>query len=367
MRRFILFFLIIGLFGTTFIVIALPLVAQYIYGPPSPNLSTIQLYQYSAKLLWFDGILTQPGDPFVEDISFRIEIGESVSSIASRLRDIGLISNVDAFNTYLIYSGLDMSIQAGEYHLKPAMSMIDIARKFQDATPTQIRLVILPGWRMEEIAAGLSTSGLTISDVEFLTAAQTWLPGFDFLSGATTTEGFLFPDVYLLPRGISAGQLVNEMVRNFALHLSIELRDSIARQQMDVYDAVILASIVQREAVHPEEQPIIASVFLNRLKIGMRLETDPTIQYAIGYNTDQQTWWKNPLTVNDLALDSPFNTYLYPGLPPAPIDNPGLEALKAVAYPAQTPYYYFRARCDGSGYHVFAETLKQHIQNGCQG
>jgi len=367
MRRFLLFFIIIGLFGITFIVIAVPLIAQYIYGPPSPNLSTIQLYQYSAKLLWFDGILTQPGDPSAVDITFRIDIGESVTSIASRLRDAGIISNIDAFNTYLVYSGLDMSIQAGEYNLKPVMSMIDIAQKFQDSTPTRIKFVVLPGWRKEEIAAGLSTSGLTISDVEFLTAANTWLPGFDFLSGATTTEGFLFPDVYILPRGISADQLINEMVRNFALHLTLDIRDGIASQQLDVYDAVTLASIIQREAIHPEEQPIIASVFLNRLKTGMRLETDPTVQYAIGYNTAQQTWWKNPLTVNDLALDSPFNTYLYSGLPPAPIDNPSLEALKAVAYPAQTPYYYFRARCDGSGYHVFAETLEQHIQNGCQG
>jgi UPF0755 protein len=97
----------------------------------------------------------------------------------------------------------------------------------------------------------------------------------------------------------------------------------------------------------------------------MNLETDPTIQYALGYNAELQTWWKVPLSVDDLAINSSYNTYLNPGLPPGPISNPGLSALQAVAYPAQTPYFFFRARCDGSGLHNFSETFEQHLQNGC--
>jgi UPF0755 protein len=97
----------------------------------------------------------------------------------------------------------------------------------------------------------------------------------------------------------------------------------------------------------------------------MKLDSDPTVQYALGYNTAAATWWTNPLSASDLQFDSPYNTYLYPGLPPGPICNPGLSALNAVAYPAQTPYYYFRAACDGSGRHAFAQTYEEHLRNAC--
>jgi UPF0755 protein len=131
-------------------------------------------------------------------------------------------------------------------------------------------------------------------------------------------------------------------------------------------EAVILASIVQREAVVEDEQPMIASVFLNRLSIGMKLETDPTVQYALGYQEDRGSWWKSPLGLDDLAFDNPYNTYLYQGLPPGPICNPGLPALRAVAFPAQSPYYFFRAKCDGSGRHFFAVTFDEHLNNACK-
>jgi UPF0755 protein len=111
--------------------------------------------------------------------------------------------------------------------------------------------------------------------------------------------------------------------------------------------------------------PLIASVLLNRQAIGMPLEADSTVQYAQGYNQDQVTWWTNPLSSQDLLIDSVYNTYRYPGLPPGPIANPGVSALRAVAYPATTPYYYFRAACDGSGKHTFAETYQEHLENAC--
>jgi UPF0755 protein len=134
---------------------------------------------------------------------------------------------------------------------------------------------------------------------------------------------------------------------------------------LNLYKGVILASIVSREAIVEDEMPLIASVFYNRLNGGEKLETDPTVQYALGYNEAQGTWWTNPLSAADLLFDSPYNTYLYPGLPPGPISNPGLAALRAVAFPAQTPYKYFRAACDGSGRHLFAETFEEHLGNAC--
>jgi UPF0755 protein len=207
---------------------------------------------------------------------------------------------------------------------------------------------------------------MDITPDEFLAAARSAPPDLDFLPASVSTEGFLYPDIYILPRRITAEQLVGEFIRNFSLHLSIDLREGFNRRGLDVYQAVTLASIVQREAVIADERAHIASVFLNRLNAGMKLDTDPTVQYALGYNTTQNTWWTNPLSAADLQFNSPYNTYLYAGLPPGPIANPSLSALRAVAFPAETPYYFFRARCDGSGLHDFAVTFEEHLQNGCQ-
>ena len=179
-------------------------------------------------------------------------------------------------------------------------------------------------------------------------------------------EGFLFPDTYILSRTNSAEKIVNEFVRNFGLHLSIDMTNGFQKQGLTVYQAVTLASIVEREAVHDEEKPVIASVYLNRLRINMKLDADPTVQYALGYNATQGTWWTNPLSLDDLKFDSTYNTYLYSNLPPTPIANPSLKSLQAAAFPAETTYYYFRAKCDGSGYHSFAETFDEQVANGCQ-
>ena len=137
------------------------------------------------------------------------------------------------------------------------------------------------------------------------------------------------------------------------------------KQGLTTQEAVILASIIEREAVIEDEMPMIASVYLNRIKSGMLLNADPTVQYALGYNITQETWWTNPLSKEDLNAASSYNTYIQPGLPPGPICNPGINALKAVAFPAQTPYFYFRASCDGSNRHLFSETLQEHIDNAC--
>jgi len=366
MRRYIPYIIIAFIILCIAVVIFMvPSNAAQIYGPPSGRLSFLQVIQYSAKLVWDDGLLTTPLDPNAPQQSFTVQQGESVASIANRLRQSGLISEADMFRDYLIYTGFDTSIQAGNYDLSPAMSIVDIAHKMQNATSIQVPFVVLPGWRMEEIAASLPTSGLNITPDAFLAAAKKSRPGFDFLSGAASTEGFLFPDSYILPRVTTTDELIEDLVQNFDLHLTSDLRDGFDRQGLTIYQAVTLASIVQREAVHEDEAPMIASVYLNRLKIGMRLEADPTTQYALGYNTAQQTWWTNPLSMDDLKINSPYNTYVTDGLPPTPISNPGLVALRAVAFSADSSYYYFSARCDASGYHNFAQTFQEQLQNLC--
>lgn len=342
----------------------LPAHASLLYGPPASQLSISNRIEYSARLLSYGDELTTPLNASGTEQQFQVEHGESVNSIANRLEVSGFISSSQAFYDYAVYTGIDLTIQSGDFKISPTQSIIDIAQTLQKFSPADATLVILSGWRMEEIAASLSTSGLEITPEAFLAAANTPPQVLDFASPATM-EGFFFPDTYIIPRITTPEQLLDVIARNFVQHLAGDLSIGFENQGLSVYQAVILASIVEREAIRPEESAMIASVYLNRFVIGMKLDADPTVQYAVGYNPAQSAWWTNPLSLTDLELDSPFNTYIYPGLPPAPISNPSIEALYAVAYPEASSYYYFRAKCDGSGYHSFAATLEEQVANGC--
>ena len=369
MRRyqihFILAFIVLLVVACIIFVLGyIPARASLLYGPPAGPLSISDRIEYSARLLSHGNALISPLDSNGIERSFRIEQGESVSSVTTRLEEANIIINAEYLYDYLVYTGLDTTLQAGEYFLSPALSMIDIATELQDSTPEDITLTILSGWRMEEIAASLPTSGLDISPEAFIAAAQTPPQVLAFASPATM-EGFFLPDSYLLPRITTVDQLLDIIARNFTLHITDDMRAGFAAQGLDVNQAVILASIVERESIQNEEMTLIASVFINRLNIGMTLGSDPTIQYALGYDSINQTWWTNPLSLDDLKFDSPYNTYIYAGLPPAPISNPSLDALNAVAFPESSTYYYFQAKCDGSGYHTFAVTFEEHLANGC--
>ena len=357
-----------GIFLLGWGLFSLPGFAAETFGPASPSLGFVQRIRLSGELLLNADVLTKPVDPFGEPRPFEVVLGETPPSIATRLQAEQLIPDVDAFRNYLQYAGLDTTLQAGEYFLSPAMTPIEIALSLQDATPTQVTFTVLPGWRLEEVAATLPTSGLEITPEEFMSAARTRPSGYTFLADLpqrASLEGFLAPGSYRLPRQMSVAGLFNVLLDHFAAQVMPEIRRGLERQGLNIFEAVTLASIVERESVNEEEMPLIASVFLNRLGIDMKLEADSTVQYALGYNEPQQSWWTNPLRGEDLRVDSAYNTYLYPGLPPGPIANPSLNALRAVAFPAQTPYLYFRAACDDSGNHLFAETFEQHVRNAC--
>lgn len=354
-------------FGVYWSLQQLPAWATELFGPPAPSLSRLERLTYSLRLLLDQDDLLRPVDATAQPRSFEVGLGESVIEITNRLQRQGLIRNAEALRRFLVYAGLDISVQAGKYTLSPAMSAVEIGRMLQDATPTEVTFAILPGWRSEEIAAALPTSGLSITPEEFLDLVRNpqRLPLPEGWPQLTTLEGFLFPAVYPVNRNLTAQELVVIFLKRFDEAVHPEMRQAFERQGLSMVEAVTLASMVQREAMAAEEQPIIASVFFNRLKAGMKLDSDPTVQYALGYNRAQNTWWTNPLSLQDLETQSPYNTYQVAGLPPAPIANPGLSALEAVAYPAQTPYYYFRAKCDGSGKHLFAVTFEEHLQNSC--
>jgi UPF0755 protein len=341
-----------------------PARASLLYGPPAKGLSISDRIEYATRLLSHGRVLTTPVDVNGIAQPFRVEPGESVISIAERLESVGIISDAQAFFDYAVYTGIDLTIQSGDFTLSPAQSIIDIAQALQKFAPTDATLVILPGWRMEEIAASLPTSGLSIEPDAFLSAANN-PPQVLAFAAPVTMEGFFFPDTYTLPRETTLDQLLDVIGRNFTSKLTTDIQNGFVAQNLSVYQAVTLASIVEREAIHSEESSLIASVYLNRIAIGMKLDADPTVQYALGFQFDTGSWWKSPLALTDLEVISPYNTYLNNSLPPTPISNPGIEALMAVAHPQTSTFYFFRAACDGSGYHVFAETFEEQLANGC--
>ncbi|MCX6024963.1 MAG: endolytic transglycosylase MltG, partial [Chloroflexi bacterium] len=232
----------------------------------------------------------------------------------------------------------------------------------------QSELTVFPGWRVEELASALEQHGVPIPAADFIAASHRRpanLALYLAIPAQNGLEGFLLPGRYLVERSANADLLVFEMASAFERAATDDLRRALEARGLSLYQAVTLASIIEREAMHNDEMPLIASVFLNRMNSGMLLEADPTVQYALGFYPPQATWWRSPLGSSDLQVDSPFNTYLYGGLPPGPICNPSLDALLAVANAPATSYYFFRAACDDSGRHVFAQTYNQHLANAC--
>ena len=358
------------LLASAFVAVYVPAQVENIYGPPAAALGLQERFTYAAVLYTRQEALLRPTDPAGSEQTFTIAPGESTTGIIGRLWERGLIGDSVAFRTYLQYKGLDTGLQAGTYTLSPALTPVEIAHRLQDATPAEVDFTILAGWRLEEIAEALPTSGLGVGADSFLRAARS--PKFPHplegsLPPAASLEGFLLPGEYTIPRDTdSPVSLLLLFLNNFEAQVTPEIRSGLETQGLSLYEGVTLASIVQREAVVDEEMPLIASVFLNRLRQGMRLESDPTVQYAVGYDASRGGWWPVPLSAQDLHTASPYNTYQNPGLPPGPIANPGLSAIRAVAFPAQTPYLYFRATCDGSGRHTFAQSYEEHLNNGCK-
>lgn len=339
------------------------------FGQPDPSLSTVQRVIYPVELFMNRDQLTSALNPGNDEQVFEIGQGESVSMICLRLEQLGLIDDAELMRIYLVYSGLDRQLKSGQFRLNTTMSPVEISSLLIDAASKEAIVTILPGWRIEEIAANISGSGLAISSDEFIQAAYAPTPNILALlpyDNVVSLEGFLFPGTYVFSRDTDLVTVIQTFLSTFNQNLDQAMIDGYTRQGLSIEDAVSLASIIEKEAVIDDEKPLIASVFYNRLAAGMRLETDPTVQYGIGFDSGSQSWWKSPLSLADLAVESPYNTYIISGLPPTPICNPGIESLRAVAFPAETPYYYFRAACDGSGRHLFAITFEEHLNNSCE-
>jgi UPF0755 protein len=261
--------------------------------------------------------------------------------------------------------GYDQKLVAGDYEFEKGMPTLEVVERIRRGQTAPLVVTIREGLRAEEIAE-LMESKKVISAEDFLRAIEQWYE-FSFLYTKpywANLEGYLFPDTYFFHRNMTAEEVVQQILENFDQRFDADLRQEAAVAGLSLRTVLTLASIVEREAQVPEERPIIADVFLKRLRRGMPLEADATVQYALGddpASVAKYGYWKQELTQADLEVDSPYNTYRNVGLPPGPICNPGLASIQAVIRPAQTDYLYFVARADGS--HVFAETMEEHLSN----
>ena len=364
--RIVAVFFLICLVGLVFLGFnALEQQVQTMIGQPDAALTSNQVRYYEMQFFLNQGKIFQKGR-FVQDVNFVIESGQSIDRIIDGMAYQGIVSDKTLFRNLLIYRGVDRQILPGKYSFTAGSSMRDVLFILQDASSILVDFVILPGWRMEEIAGALPTSGLSISPEAFLALAASPVTDPGIAGGeALTHEGFFYPGQYAFRRDVSLDDFTGAFLSRFKQKVTPEKREAFAAQGLSVYQAVTLASIVQREAVLDEEKPRIASVFINRLNQGMPLQTDPTVQYSLGFSPEWG-WWKSPLTFQDLQIQSPYNTYIINGLPPTPIANPDEASLNAVAFPEESTFLYFRAACDNSGKHVFSETIEEHSMNGCQ-
>lgn len=300
-------------------------------------------------------------------IIVHVEEGDSAAEIGEALEEAGVIQSARLFRVLASLIGVGDDLAPGDYELEQGETALSAVRRISQGITASLIVTIPEGLRTEEIAELLERRGVvSVEAFRDALAGQYTASFLQALPSAAGLEGFLFPATYGFSRGVLPHQVVQQLLDAFDQRYREEILPLLSSQELSLHDAVTLASIVEREARVAEERPLIASVFLNRLESGLPLQADPTVQYALGSDpasVAQFDYWKQELTLADLAVASPYNTYVTVGLPPGPIANPGLDSILAVLEPADTNYLFFVARPDGS--HVFAETLEEHRQNVC--
>ena len=292
-----------------------------------------------------------------EHVQIQVPRGTDARTILDNLESKGVLANSDLARIYLVYQLGDPPLQAGEYRFEGTLSVPEVLDQMIRGDVVTYPVTIIEGLTLHETAFELAKAGFGEQE-SFESLMHTPELIADLDPAATDLEGYLFPDTYRFAGSTSEAEIVAVMVRNFRRQWNTEVVP--IRDQDDgrsIRELVILASIVEKEARLDDERPIIAGVYRNRLDRNIALYADPTIIYAL----KRDDRWDGNLRRKDLDLDSPYNTYIHPGLTPGPIASPGLASLQAAAQPAEVPYIYFVSRNDGS--HVFAETLSEHNRN----
>ncbi len=299
------------------------------------------------------------------DVTFTIQEGEGLKAVSARMDSEKIIKNPTVFEMTIRVTGKSNSIFAGTYVFTKDQSMkdvIDAITNVDDVT-NDITVTLIEGWTSGEMAKYLQEQGLFPAE-DFVDAVQTTdiqnlLPGvtYAFLGDKPPSqglEGYLFPDTYRIKQKPEPADVVRKLLDNFDSKLTNTMRSDIHKQGRTVFDVVVLASILEREVLSDADKKNAADVFLKRLQIGMPLQSDATVNYVTGKQDTRPT-------LQDIEVNSSYNTYLYKGLPPGPISNPGLSSLEAAVYPTSNPYYYFLTKDNGEA--VFSRNLDEHNLN----
>lgn len=298
-------------------------------------------------LIWANQQMSAVSTTNQKTVLFIIPKGASTTKASTLLAEKGLIRNALVFQLYARQIQLDRELQAGSYELTPAMSMQEIVAVFREGSKS-IWITLPEGLRIEEIAQRLAASDLDSFDSD------------TFIELAKPSEGRLFPDTYLLPRESTAEQLFTLFTRTFQDKVEIKLAEELQESNQSFEELIVLASLVQRESNSPSDMRMVAGVIANRLELGMKLDIDATLSYIRGYDETAENWWSAP-DPSLKSMESPYNTYLVAGLPPAAIANPGLEAMQAALDPTPTSALFYLHTPAGQAY--YADTYEEHIAN----
>ncbi|MFA5127264.1 MAG: endolytic transglycosylase MltG [Patescibacteria group bacterium] len=288
-----------------------------------------------------------------------ISSGQGVNQVSADLKAVGLIKSKLVFETWLWLLHSENRVVAGAYNLPADISIYRLVNLITSLPVNQQQSILLPeGLDRQMIADILDKKGLSGDD--FLSVTKKiadWQLAYDFLADApknATLEGYIFPDTYFVDNYTTIIDFIDKTLNNFDKKLTAGLRQEIKNQRKTIFAVVTLASIIEREVPNDQDKKMIADIFLKRLKIGMALQSDATINFITGKGLVQPT-------AKDLAVDSPYNTYKNPGLPPGPISNPGIKSIEAVLYPTDNPYYYFLTTKEGKV--IYSKTYQEHLKN----
>jgi len=311
---------------------------------------------------FFVNEIMKPAGSSKTEETFIIEKGEGLQQISERLSQAGLISSKLSFEVYVWLRGWPTKLQAGEYILSRDLNIRELSAVLavgRDAT-SETMITIIEGWTIKDIANYLEKQRV-VSSSDFLSAVVRVSdhPTLSVLSerpSGVSLEGYLFPDSYRVFRGASSDEIITKMLSNFDNKFSPDLREAISRRGQTVFETLIMASILEKEIKKTEDLPVAAGVFYKRLKAGQMLQSDATLNYVLSENERQDR-----LNATNLKNQSLYNTYNHLGLPPGPIGNPGLAAIKAAVFPDTNSYWYFLTDKDGNTH--FAKTFAEHSEN----
>ncbi len=289
-----------------------------------------------------------------DELIFTIPYGEGSRIIGQRLENDQIIKDSFFFNLYLLLSGDRSSLQAGTYLIDPGMTIPEIVKKLSSGDVYQGRITIIEGWKAIDIANYLNDLDIVNKEhfLELVNSPYIFKEKYSFIGEEVTSlEGFLFPDTYLIPYESSEKEIIEIMLLNFDRKLNRELRSDIINQNKSIFEIITMASLIEKEVRTYEDKRKVSGLLWKRIEIGMPLQVDATIAYITGKNTTR-------ISIQETRIDSLYNTYVYRGLPIAPISNPGINSIKAAIYPDPNEYLFYLSRPDGET--VFSRNLEEH-------